>query len=80
MILPLKWATFSNVLMRISYQITTEMDMNNYQINKISKSLDLISTHINRVEISVIYLRKSPLVLGIFFFFFFTYIANSRST
>lgn len=79
MILPLKWATFSNVLMRISYQITTEMDMNNYQINKISKSLDLISTHINRVEISVIYLRKSPLVLGIFFFFF-TYIANSRST
>lgn len=71
MILPLKWATFSNVLMRISYQITTEMDMNNYQINKISKSLDLISTHINRVEISVIYLRKNPLVLGNFFFFFF---------
>lgn len=70
MILPLKWATFSNVLMRISYQITTEMDMNNYQINKISKSLDLISTHINRVEISVIYLRKNPLVLGIFFFFY----------
>lgn len=73
MILPLKWATFSNVLMRISYQITTEMDMNNYQINKISKSLDLISTHINRVEISVIYLRKNPLVLGIFFFFFYIY-------
>lgn len=70
MILPLKWATFSNVLMRISYQITTKMDMNSFQINKISKSLDLISTHINRVEISVIYLRKNPLVLGIFFFFF----------
>lgn len=70
MILPLKWATFSNVLMRISYQITTKMDMNSYQINKISKSVNLISTHINRVEISVIYLRKSPLVLGIFFFFF----------
>lgn len=70
MILPLKWATFSNVLMRISYQITTKMDMNSYQINKISKSVNLISTHINRVEISVIYLRKNPLVLGIFFFFF----------
>lgn len=73
MILPLKWATFSNVLMRISYQITTKMDMNSYQINKISKSVNLISTHINRVEISVIYLRKNPLVLGIFFFFFYIY-------
>lgn len=56
--------------MRISYQITTKMDMNSYQINKISKSLDLISTHINRVEISVIFLRKNPLVLGFFFYIY----------